>query len=332
MTAGRGGPSGASFPQDGFLAAPTAQVGVLTPPAGTRVDDTRVDGFRLDETRVDGFRVDDLPDDGPLLAGPSAAPYLGGQSVRPGHGLDGPEITSSWPAQPQTDTYEDFWQEADGNADYSQLFEDEATGARAAGKRGTGRRRGRSNDKRLWLALGGVVVTAAAAITGIIKFEFPSHGGPVHTMAVPDKIGSYLRAPNLERSTKVGQLPGEIIKESGGQASGVVSAEYESGKATAGSAVQILVIVEGHLANADPAASIASFTKQFPGARIIGAGPLGGQAACVEQGAHSADAKSICVFFDNDSFGDIVSPTMSAAALADVMRTVRPSVEFVAKK
>ena len=45
-------------------------------------------------------------------------------------------------------------------------------------KRRTGRRRGGSNDHRLWLGLGGVVIVAAAAITGIIKFEFPSHSGP----------------------------------------------------------------------------------------------------------------------------------------------------------
>ena len=40
----------------------------------------------------------------------------------------------------------------------------------------------------------------------------------------------------------------------------------------------------------------------------------------------------MCAWFDNDSFGEIVSPTMNATALAQVMRTMRPSVELVAKK
>ena len=61
------------------------------------------------------------------------------------------------------------------------LFGDRETDSdarRPGAKRRIGRRRGGSNDHRLWLALGGVVVVAAAAITGIIKFEFPSHAVP----------------------------------------------------------------------------------------------------------------------------------------------------------
>jgi hypothetical protein len=312
-----------AFPGDrgaGFLAAPTAQVGVLTPPAGTSVDD--------------------LAGDGPLLAGPSAAEFLGRPApVRPGHGLDGPEITSSWPALPppgDLDSFDEFWQTEGGDdPDYSRLFGDEAepgdAGGRAGAKRRTGRRRGRSSDHRLWLALGGVVVVTAAAITGIIKFEFPSHGGPSHTMATPARIGTYLRTVDLERETKVAELRNEVIKMSSGEASGVVSAVYESGKAAAGSTEQIVMYIGGHLANAAPAASIASFTQKFPGAKVVSAGALGGQAACVQDGTGS-DSVSMCAWFDNDSFGEIVSPTMNATALADVMRTMRPSVELVAKK
>jgi len=36
---------------------------------------------------------------------------------------------------------------------------------------------------------------------------------------------------------------------------------------------------------------------------------------------------AMCAWFDNDSFGEVVSPTMNASALASAMRTVRPSVE-----
>jgi hypothetical protein len=40
----------------------------------------------------------------------------------------------------------------------------------------------------------------------------------------------------------------------------------------------------------------------------------------------------MCAWFDNDSFGEVVSPTMNASALANAMRTVRPSVERQAPK
>jgi hypothetical protein len=40
----------------------------------------------------------------------------------------------------------------------------------------------------------------------------------------------------------------------------------------------------------------------------------------------------MCAFFDNDSFGEVVSPTMNANALASVMQKIRPSVETVSGK
>jgi hypothetical protein len=66
--------------------------------------------------------------------------------VRPGHGLDGPEITSSWPAQPAADdhldSYQDFWRD-DADEEYTGLFGDReaeferADAKLAAAKRGT---------------------------------------------------------------------------------------------------------------------------------------------------------------------------------------------------
>jgi len=307
------------FQGEGYLAAPT-QVGVLTPPA----------------TR----RFQDPADSGPPSA-TSAASHTLAPPVRPGHGLDGPEITSSWPAQPSSDeveAFEEFWNEDDDD-DYPGLFPDRDRGSgrprrpRAeAGGRRTGRRRGRSSDHRLWLALAGVVVAAAGAIFGIIKFEFPSHGGPVHEMVTPATIGSYTRTVNLERQTNVNELRAEVIKMSSGQARDVVSAVYESGNAGAGGTEQIVMFIGGHLANAAPASSVASFTQRFPGAFVVSPGALGGQAACVEEASGTSDSVAMCVWFDNDSFGEFVSPTMNASSLAGVMRTMRPSVELVVKK
>ena len=34
----------------------------------------------------------------------------------------------------------------------------------------------------------------------------------------------------------------------------------------------------------------------------------------------------MCAWFDNDSFGEVVSPTMNATALANTMRQILPHV------
>jgi hypothetical protein len=322
---------GPAFPQaqagreSGFLGAPTAQVGVLTPPAGSRIVARPESG-----TLASPFLA-------PPSEGRAVAPGRPAGPVRPGHGLDGPEITSSWPAAPQVDEIEsfaEFWREDDEDGDYAGLFGDRVVdpdGTGSAAKRRIGRRRSGSNDHRLWLALGGVVVVAAAAITGIIKFEFPSHGGPAHVMGTPASIGTFARTVDLERQTNVAQLRDEVIKMSAGQASRVVSAVYESGNSAAGNTEQIVMFIGGHLANAAPATSVTSFTQKFPGAKVVAAGSLGGKAACVEEGS-GTDSVSMCAWFDNDSFGEIVSPTMNSAALAKEMVTVRPAVETVVKK
>jgi hypothetical protein len=317
-------PRDRAFPGEAHYGARTAQVGVLTPPAIRRLEEQA--------------------DTGPQPVAPPAAPLAAASqvispSVRPGHGLDGPEITSSWPAQPQVDeveSFEEFWAEDGDDAEYTDLFPDDDARREARTRtkvaRRIGRRRGRSNDHRLWLALLGVVVAAAAAIFGILKFEFPAHSGPAHVMQTPARIGSYLRTVNMEKETKVNALRAEVIKMSSGQASDVKSAVYESGNSAAGNTEQIVMFIGGHLANAAPASSIASFTQKFAGATEVSAGSLGGKAACVEEAPGTSESVAMCVFFDNDSFGEIVSPTMNATALSNVMRTMRPSLEIVAPK
>jgi len=188
----------------------------------------------------------------------------------------------------------------------------------------------RSNHRR-WLAVLAVVIAVAAAITAIIKFEAPSHGEPVHAIQTPARIGSFTRADGLQNTTNAAGLRTEVIQGSAGQASNVKSAMYESGTQAAGSTAQIMMFVGGHLANTTPGTSITGFTQKFPGATVVSAGPLGGKAACAEEGAATSNQVSACVWFDNDSFGEIVSPTMNATTLATVMRTVRPDVEIVVK-
>src|SRR5207244_13060007 len=97
----------------------------------------------------------------------------------------------------------------------------------AAARKPIGRRRGGSNDHRLWLGLGGVIVVAAAASVGVIKFEFPSHSGPAHTMTAPDKIGTFARTVDLEHEADVNALKQKVIAMSRGRASNGKSAAYE---------------------------------------------------------------------------------------------------------
>jgi hypothetical protein len=92
------------------------------------------------------------------------------------------------------------------------------------------------------------------------------------------------------------------------------------------------MFIGGHLANADPAASITGFTQKFAGAHVVSAGTPGGKAACAQEGTNASNSVAICAWFDNDSFGEITSPTMNADALAGAMRTIRPSVETPAPK
>jgi hypothetical protein len=189
----------------------------------------------------------------------------------------------------------------------------------------------RSSDHRLWLAVLAVVIAAAAGIAAITTSGFSSQGEPVHAMQTPARIGSFTRAADMASVTQVAELRTEVIQASAGQASNVKSATYESGKPAAGKTVQIMLFIGGHLASAAPATSITGFTQKFPGATAVSAGSLGGRAACVEEGAATPSQVSMCVWFDNDSFGEIVSPTMNATTLATVMRTVRPDLEVVVK-
>src|SRR4029077_17272634 len=134
-----------------------------------------------------------------------------------------------------------------------------------------------------------------------------SHSGPAHVMGIPDKIGAYSRTVDLEHQADVAALRQKVISMSSGEASNVKSAVYESGNSAAGNTAQIIMFIGGHLANAAPAARITSFTQQCRGAKVVSAGALGGKAACVQDGTGS-NSVAMCAFFDNDSFGEVVSP------------------------
>jgi hypothetical protein len=199
-------------------------------------------------------------------------------------------------------------------------------------RRRVGRRRGRSGDRRQWMALGAIAVVAAGAIGGVLmKYVFSGPSGPAHSVVAPNQAGAFTRMPNLEKQMQVNSLRSEVVKTSAGQASSVVSAVYQQGSSAPGSNAQIFMFVGGKLSSAAPATSIANFEQAYPGATVVPAGPLGGKAACAEATANGGEGVAMCVWFDNDSFGELVSPTMTTAKLATTLDTVRPNLELYAK-
>ncbi len=200
------------------------------------------------------------------------------------------------------------------------------------GSRPAGRRRGRSGDRRLWFALGGVVIVFVGALVAIVMVAFPSGpGGPAHTLVTPNQLNAFTRRPALEQQMNVAQLRQDVVNTSSGQARHVVEAVYEAGNSTSGTTPQIILFIGGNLLNASPEVSVTSFTQRFKGAKITSAGGPG-EAACVNATASQPGSVAMCAWFDNDSFGEVVSPTMSASALANTMRQIRPHVELVAEQ
>ncbi|MGA2828909.1 MAG: hypothetical protein ABSF03_22665 [Streptosporangiaceae bacterium] len=200
------------------------------------------------------------------------------------------------------------------------------------GSRPAGRRRGRSGDRRLWVALGGVVVVFVGALVAIVMVAFPSGpGGPAHTTVTPNQLNAFIRRPALELQMNVPQLRQDVVNMSSGQARHVVEAVYESGNSTSGTTPQIVLFIGGNLLNAAPNVSVTRLTQRFKGAKITNAGGPG-EAACVNATASEPGSVAMCAWFDNDSFGEVLSPTMNASALASTMRQIRPHVELVVKQ
>jgi hypothetical protein len=203
-----------------------------------------------------------------------------------------------------------------------------------ATRRAVGRRRGRSGDRRQWMALGAIAVVAAGAIGGVLmKYVFSGPSGPAHQVVAPQTVDGFTRSANLEKQLNVAGEAQKVAKASSGQASDVVSAVYQMGSISPGADAantQMFMFVGGKLAGADPGASVTNFEQTYAGASAVSAGSLGGQAACTETHLNGQSA-SMCVWFDNDTFGTVVSPTMTTAKLASTMNAVRPSLELYAK-
>src|ERR1700722_12293183 len=285
------------------------------------VDHTRFDVPAFHETRIDSLRrtSSDLLALGPRAGGGALLPRPAAQP-------------RSWVEDPSFDHFADLdLTDEPVPAAFTRTIErPETEEDDTATRRAIGRRRGRSGDRRQWMALGAIAVVAAGAIGGVLmKYVFAGPSGPAHNIVAPASVDGYTRSASLAEQTHVSALAAGVAKSSGGSASGVVSAVYQQGVVAPGSDAQIFMFVGGKLASADAGTSIANFTESYPSARTVSPGSLNGQAACTETHLNGEEA-AMCVWFDNDTLGAVVSPTMTTAQLASTMDNVRPSLETLA--
>ena len=168
-----------------------------------------------------------------------------------------------------------------------------------------------------------LVAVGAADLLGLFGGK-----GPAHVLVAPDRLGAYVRRPQLEKQANAAALQRQVIAKSAGQASHVVSAVYED---SAGSSPQMILFIGGNLSGVSASGFISSFTQQSKGAFVTSPGSLGGSAACVNAQASVPGSIALCTWADNDTFGVVASLTMNATKLAAEMRVMRPMVERVAK-
>jgi hypothetical protein len=175
----------------------------------------------------------------------------------------------------------------------------------------------------VFIALGivAVVGVAAVAVRGLLGTS-----GPAHTISTPGKIGSFVLEPQLAQGMGAAALRAAIVKKGNGEATHVVDAVYEISSGPAASSGPVIVLFIGGNLSGSASSFISSFTGLLSGAFVTSAGTRGGQAACVPgYSGHPAE----CAWADNDTFGLFASPTMSAAALGNELRSLRPLVEHV---
>jgi hypothetical protein len=283
-------------------------------------DHTRFDVPKFDETRLDNMKA------------PQGLRVSGGIATASPHSKP-----RSWAGDTSLDQYgkldlrDEPVSSAFGRPDSKSLelpsgLDDETH------KRG-GKRRGRSNDRRQWMALGAIAIVAAGAIGGVlVKHVFSGSGGPAHTIAAPNTLDGFTRSASLEQQNDVA---GEAMKFENPQTTDVKFGAYQKGTLAAtasaagasGANAQVFVFIGGKLSGSNPSGSIAEVEKTYPGTTAVPAGAMGGDAACGMVNTGSGN-DAMCVWFDNDTFGALLSPSMTTATLANTMDTVRPSLEL----
>lgn len=175
------------------------------------------------------------------------------------------------------------------------------------------------------MIVGGCLIVAVVAVAAYVLLA-PQ---PAHVVSTPSQLGAFAKESAVDRSTARG-LRNKIVAGAAGEVKNVVAAVYEqtTGPGTS-QGPQIVVFIGGNLTGGGSASGfIGGFMTQLHGSFTTNPGVNGGQAACAP-GSNGGPAE--CAWADNDTFGVVVSATLSAAGLADEMRSMRPQVEHTAK-
>jgi hypothetical protein len=183
--------------------------------------------------------------------------------------------------------------------------------------------RAKRRVSRKLLVIGAAAVVAVVGVAAIVLF-WPK---PSHVITTPAAVGSF--ALQQENPTAEA-LKKQIVTAAPGDVKNVVAAVYKHSIGTGAAAqAQIVVFIGGNLTGTASASSlISAYMADMSGSFTTSPGKLGGRAACAP-GSNGGPAE--CAWADNDTFGVLVSATLTANALADEMRLMRPLVEHVKK-
>lgn len=166
-------------------------------------------------------------------------------------------------------------------------------------------------------------MVAALAVAGYVVFRPQTS----HVVSAPANLGGYVRQ---QANATANDLRQRIVAAAGGAVKSVVAAVYRrtTGPGT-NKGPQVVMFIGGNLTGGASADSlIDAYISRLRGAVTTSAGSLGGKAACAP-GSNGGPAE--CAWADNDTFGVVVSATLTSADLGDVMRQIRPLVEHVAR-
>jgi hypothetical protein len=167
----------------------------------------------------------------------------------------------------------------------------------------------------------GLVIVALVAV---LAHSMMAGSGPAHTISTPAKLKAYVLEPQLAQGMGAQALRTAIVKKGNGEATHVVDAVYEISSGPAAKSGPVIMLFIGGNLSGSASSFISSFTGLLPGAFVTSPGALGGQAACVPgYSGHPAE----CAWADNDTFGLFASPTLSANALGNELRSMRALVE-----
>ncbi len=172
--------------------------------------------------------------------------------------------------------------------------------------------------------LAGLAVILAVVAAGAYVVLRPK---AAHVVSTPPKLGTFTRQ---SANTAAVNLKHRLLTAAGGDVKNVVAAVYQRSTGPGTKAgPQIMVFIGGNLAgNASASSLISAYMTQMHGSFSTSPGALGGEAACAPG---SSGGPAECAWADGDTFGVVVSATLSSTALATEMRQMRPLVEHVSK-